>query len=66
MATEIISDEKGYGFSLTRFAGPQGREKMYHINEGSNFVQLDDWQMLQLVAAFIKFHNKEILRKDGA
>lgn len=52
MSINIIDEEKSFGFTLTRFCGGADRGRMYQINEGSSFVILSPWQMLQLVCAF--------------
>lgn len=59
MSGNLIDEKDGYGFVLTRFCGPPERRRMYQINESGRWVQLDDWQMLQLLAAFLKDSNAQ-------
>lgn len=60
MSTEIIDAEKGYGFTLTRFAGGKERGRCYQItmSDGSS-VQLTAWQMIQLFATLLVRANAE-------
>lgn len=63
MRVNIIDEEKNLGFTLTRFWDfwdGVDRGSMYQISEGSNFVNLSPWQMLQLVSAFVSDNNRRI------
>lgn len=63
MSENIVDGDEGYAFILTRFCGPDGR-RMYQLNVGDKFVQLDDWQMLQLTAVFLSDHNREAMKAN--
>lgn len=62
MSDDIIRAEEGYGFTLTEFYGGDTRGVCYQITRDTDLVALTDWQMLQLVAAFVKRHNDRVLR----
>jgi hypothetical protein len=52
MTEPIITEEQGYGFSLTRFLG-LGGQRMYQLNEGTRFVQLMGEQIISLAFALV-------------
>lgn len=51
MSEDFISEERGYGFSVTQIVGPAtlgASRRCYQVNVGDKFVTLTAWQMLQL------------------
>jgi hypothetical protein len=64
MSTPIVEAEVGYGFLLTRFAGPN-RTTMYQIDVADKHVELSEWQMLQLVCSYALDHNKLAMERNS-
>lgn len=64
MSDIIVEASKGFGFQLTRFAGGEKRGRCYQIDVGTRNIDLTDWEMLQLVTAFIKDHNEQAIKAN--